>query len=131
MANIELAAIALGIIIIVTRFPAILWPRRFASFWLKKVSRESFVKTMAPLSILVGLLFIYFIWSEITLLQLLVAGISFAMIAIGTMNYIAPQVPATILKTLSGKPTLLRALAAIAVLIGLYLILLALGVVAF
>ncbi|MBI4009896.1 MAG: hypothetical protein HY361_01715 [Candidatus Aenigmarchaeota archaeon] len=122
MADLEIIAVVMGILIIITRLPALLWPKQFISYWKEKFSKESSAKTLGAIAFLVGLFFIYLIWNEISLLQLLVGGISITVLIIGLLLFLVPKLPSNIMNTMEKKLPLLRVLAFIAVLIGILLI---------
>ncbi len=122
MANLEMIAIVLGILLVVTRLPAIFWPREFFSYWRKKVSQESSAKMLGAIVFLIGIVFIYLIWNEISLLQLLVGGFSILMIVKGVMVLILPEFPTTILSSLEKKASVARIMAFVGLLIGILLI---------
>ena len=122
MPNIETIAVILGILIVIVRLPVVIWPKKLISLWKHKLSKESFAKTWGAIALILGLILINYIWNEISLLQLLVGGISIFMIIIGGMIFFLPKLPATILGFLERKLPLVRILAFIAVLFGLFLI---------
>ncbi len=122
MPNLETIAVILGILVIVTRLPAAIWPKKFISFCKRKVSRESSTKTLGAIVFLVGLIFIYYVWNEVSLIQLLVGGFSILMLVMGMIIFVIPKFPSTILNMLENKLSLVRTMAFIAILIGLLLI---------
>ena len=122
MPNLEAIAIILGILLIITRLPALLWPKKFISFWKRRLAKDSFVKACGAISFFTGLVFIYLLWNEISLIQLLVGGFSILMLVMGMIIFVIPKFPSTILNMLENKLSLVRTMAFIAILIGLLLI---------
>ncbi len=122
MTNLETIAVILGILVIAARLPAAIWPKKFISFCKRKFSRGSSIKTFGAIAFLVGLIFIYYIRNEVSLIQLLVGGFSLLMLVMGTIIFVMPKFPSTILNMLENKLSLVRAMAFIAVSIGLLLV---------
>ncbi len=126
MTSLEVASILLGLLIIFTRLPAAIWPKKFVAYWMRKVKNKKTVKNLALASAAVGLIVMYFILGEVSLFQLLIAGISFAMFGVGMMIYLIPEVPSTILKTFKKNTQLLQTAGIIAVAFGILLVLMGL-----
>ena len=122
MPNLETIAVILGILVIVSRLPAAIWPKKFIFFWKRKFSGESSIKNLGAIVFLVGLIFIYYIWNEISLIQLLVGGFSILMLVMGMIIFVITKFPSAILNMLENKLSLVRTMAFIAILIGLLLI---------
>ncbi len=122
MPNIETIAVILGILIVVARLPLVIWPKKFIPFWKRKFSDMSSARIVGVISLLSGLIFIYYIWNEISLIQLLVGGFSILMLVMGMIIFVIPKFPSAILNMLENKLSLVRTMAFIAILIGLLLI---------
>jgi len=116
MPNIETIALILGILIVVARLPLVFWPKKFISFWKRKFSGMSSARIVGVISLLSGLIFIYYVWNEVSLIQLLVGGFSILMLVMGMIIFVITKFPSAILNMLENKLSLVRTMAFIAIL---------------
>jgi len=122
MGNIELLAIVLGALIILKRLPMLIWPDKTLGMLKKWSANTGNVKLIGTIMFLLGAFFIYLIWNEITLLQLLVGAISMIMLAFGFAYFLLPEMATTMTNVLWQKKGFLRTASIVGILIGLLLV---------
>lgn len=116
MPFVEIIAIILGAVIVATRLPVVLWPKQMMPFF------SSLVRAARYYDLPGGLIILYFIWNEGSLLQLILGAFSIVMVVHGAILLVRPNLYKYYWKALEHNLTLLRIVESGLVLFGMLLI---------
>ena len=122
---VRLVAIAFGLLLVLTRLPAVFNPAKFKGIVSKAVKRN--VKLIGALSFLIGAVSLYVIWPQVPLLDLLASFFAAAMLMFGVMCYVFREVPLAVAEAVGKKTNVfIRYMAFFGVIVGLAILYVAL-----
>jgi len=88
---VRLVAIVFGLLLVLTRLPAVFNPGKFKGFISKLVKKN--VKLVGGLCLLIGGVSLYFIWPQVPLMDLLAVSFAVFMLGYGLVCLVIKEVP--------------------------------------
>lgn len=123
MTPIEIIALVIGILMVVTRLPGLIWPREFLEWFRKNLfGSTSSIKKVALASIVLGAIFLFYVFRAYGFVDVIVVTISAMIVVFGIVSLTLPEVPRSIISSLKNKDKVIRITCAVKILIGLVLI---------
>ncbi len=122
---VRLVAIAFGLLLVLTRLPAVFNPGKFKGIVSKAVKHN--VKLIGALAFLIGAVSLYAIWPQVPLLDVLASFFAVALLIFGVMCYIFREVPLLLAEAIGKKTNVfIRYMAFFGVVVGLAILYVAL-----
>ena len=122
---VRLVAVAFGVLLVLTRLPAVFNPRKFKGIVSKALKKN--VKLVGALALLIGAVSLYVIWPEVPLLDILAGFFALALMVFGAVCFIFKEAPLCLAEAVNKKTnTFIRYMAFLGVLVGLAILYIAL-----
>lgn len=127
MAPINIIAILLGVIIIITRLPGIIWPKNMREFVFKFLEKTYAIKLTGLLLFILSIIIFSLFLKDRTLLEIVIVILGLIWLPLGIMIFFYPDLYRNLGQKVMGKSlTRLRVLYMIGCFFGLLLVLLGL-----
>lgn len=125
MYRVQMTALAIGLVLLVTRAPGVWSPRLFTR-WIKEhvLARDDAHLRFYGFAIaIIGALLVYLLLSEVDWLQAVTLAMVLSMLVWGVMTLFFPEVARAPVRAMTRQPAIsIRVVCAVSVIIALYLI---------
>ncbi|HUU50785.1 MAG TPA: hypothetical protein VMW81_07485 [Nitrospinota bacterium] len=127
MAPINIIAIVLGMIIVITRLPGIIWPKNMREFIFKFLENTYAIKLTGLFLFILSLIIFFLFLKERTIVEMIIIILGLIWLPLGIMIFFYPDLYRNLGQKVMGKSlTRIRVLCSIGCFFGLLLILLGL-----